>query len=63
MIPHIHLATLMTVITIVTLNINGLQTTSRVEMLTSFLRSHEVDVLFAQEVMNTEDQVTHHTII
>jgi exonuclease III len=44
----------MTVITIVTLNINGLQTTTREEMLTSFLRRHEVDILFAQEVTNTE---------
>jgi exonuclease III len=44
----------MTVITIVTLNINVLQTKTRVEMLTSFLRRHEVDILFAQEVTNTE---------
>jgi exonuclease III len=44
----------MTVVTIVILNINDLQTTTRVEMLTSFLRRHEVDILFAQEVTNTE---------
>jgi exonuclease III len=54
MLTHNQLATLMTVITTVTLNINGLQIKTRVEMLTSFLRRHEVDILFAQEVTNTE---------
>jgi hypothetical protein len=38
MLTHNQLASLMTVITIVTLNINGLQTKTRVEMSTSFLR-------------------------
>jgi exonuclease III len=54
MLPHNQLASLMTVITTVTLNINGLQTKTRAETLTSSLRRHEVDILFAQDVTNTE---------
>jgi exonuclease III len=63
MLPHNRLASLVTVITIVTLNINGLQTKTRVEMLTSFLRRHEGDILFAQEVTNTEAlQIAGYTV-
>jgi exonuclease III len=63
MLPHNLLASLMTVMTIVTLNINELQTKTRVEILASFLRTHEVDILFEQEVTNTEAlHITGYTV-
>ena len=54
MLTHLNHATLMTVITIVTLNINGLMAPTRVGMLSNFLRQHDIDILFAQEVTSTE---------
>jgi hypothetical protein len=63
MLPHNQFASLMTVITIVTLNINGVQKKTRVAMLTSFLRRHEVGILFAQQVTNTEAlHITGYTV-
>jgi exonuclease III len=44
----------MTVTTNATLNINGLIAPTRVGMLTDFLRRHEINILFVQEVTSTE---------
>jgi exonuclease III len=44
----------MTIITIATLNINGLMAQTRIGMLINFLRKHDIDILFAQEVTSTE---------
>jgi len=40
----------MNVIILATLNINGLHTRTRVEMLHDFLRKQEIDILILQEV-------------
>jgi exonuclease III len=44
----------MTVITIATLNVNALQSRTKANMLQAFLRSHAIDILFVQEVVQTE---------
>jgi exonuclease III len=44
----------MTAVTIDTLNINGFTAPTRVGMLTEFLRRHDIDILFVQEVTSTE---------
>jgi len=44
----------MSTIKIATLNINGITTRTRVGMLTDFIRKHDFDIIFAQEVTSTE---------
>jgi exonuclease III len=44
----------MAVITFATLNINGLMTQTKVTMLNNFLRTHDTDIPFVQEVTSTE---------
>jgi exonuclease III len=44
----------MSIITIATININGITAVHRVAMLTNFLRRNEVNILLAQEVTNGE---------
>jgi hypothetical protein len=58
---------LMLVITLATLNINAITARTRVGMLTDFLRRHDIDILFMQEVTNTEPlnipgYAAHHNI-
>jgi exonuclease III len=52
---------------IATLNINGIKSRARVDMLENFLRVHDIDILFAQEVTSLEKTniggyETHHNI-
>jgi exonuclease III len=54
MFTYTHLAALMAVLTVATLNINGLLAPTRVGMLNDFLRCHNIDILMAQEVTSTE---------
>ena len=42
------------VIKIATLNINGITAKTRVGMLNDFVRRHDIDILFAQEVTSKE---------
>jgi exonuclease III len=43
----------MNVITLATLNINGITAQTRVGMLADFIRRHDFDILFVQEVTST----------
>jgi exonuclease III len=44
----------MPVLTLATVNINGFTAPTMVGMFTDFLRRHDIDILFVQEVTNTE---------
>lgn len=44
----------MNVVKIATLNINGIRAKTRVGMLADFIRRHDFDILFLQEVTSTE---------
>ena len=44
----------MLTIKIATLNINGITSRAKVDMLENFLRVHDIDILFAQEVTSPE---------
>jgi exonuclease III len=44
----------MPVLTLATININGFTAPTRVGMFTNFLRRHDIDIPFVQEVTNTE---------
>jgi hypothetical protein len=62
----IHVLRLMFVITLATLNINGITARTRVGMLADFLRQH-IDILFMQEVtsmeaLNIPGYAAHHNI-
>ena len=50
------------------LNINGITSRARVDMLENFLRVHDIDILFAQDVTSPETTniggyETHHNIV
>jgi exonuclease III len=40
---------------VITLNLNGLMTHTKVSMLHNFLRVHDIDILFKQEITSTEE--------
>jgi hypothetical protein len=57
----------MHVVQVATLNINGMTTTTRVEMLMDFIYRHDIDIIFLQEVTNPEKlqisgYVLHHNV-
>jgi exonuclease III len=48
------MATTNNVLAIMTLNLNGINSLTRVDMLHSFVQSNSIDILFLQEVIREE---------